>query len=525
MFRRSWKMHGRKRSRSLRRSRTPQRTRSPWQNSITRASGAWNQDEFTRTFSEDMPSSPPVVTTDEEADSSLSSACLSPATTPSTVPPQDNSSPTTIYEFHSDCSQSPEETWTHEENGPSRLNPASRVSPAHGFRSVQQHPRYDQVSFAPVSKSSLTTGSINYPTSSINPGGDEVGSQHSSNSWTEAHQIAKPGHDVGWQTYLSLEWPPGVPHPISHTQNQSEHCYSLGVDDTEMRPVYPTTQIEAQPFASLAVSETQSNSVGSTEFPHTSHYGIIRCGSCQDTGATFYTEEGWLAHLQYRHPSWIYRDPNIPKITWYGPALCGACSSPPAMYQNELSWWFHVWMGHPEWLSWIPDSCFCWECTVTAFQNRGDWLAHLWSVHSDWAEWVPRNCMWEDCTSKCRPFKTSRMWLAHVTKTHWKPYRCSIPLCRRPGPFGSQNDLDRHQRQTHQPAVPCAKPNCQATRRGNTVRSDKHEEHDRRWHGPLPCPEPGCKRKTIGGIHHGFSTQDDLEKHLRDKHHVHHHCT
>ena len=522
---RSWTMHGRKRSRSPGRSRTPQKTRSPRQNLIFRAGGGWNQDEFARTLSEDMPSSTPAGTADEEADSSLSSACLSPATTPSTVPPQDNSSPITIYESHSGCSQSPGETWVCEETGPSRLNPASRVSPGYGFRSGQQHPRYDQLSFALASESSLTTGSIDYPTSSINPGRDGVGSPHSTNSWTEAHQVAEPGLDVGWQTYLSIKWPPGVPHPTAHNQSQSEHCSSLGVDGTEMCPVYPTTQIEAQPCASLAVPETRSNSVGSISIPHMSPYGIIRCGSCMDTDATYHTEESWLAHLQYRHPSWIDRDPSIPKTTWCGLAVCGTCSSPSTMYQNEGRWWVHVWMGHPEWRSWVPDSCFYSKCIDTAFQNRGDWLAHLWSAHFDWAEWVPRHCMWEDCTSNCRPFKTSKMWLAHVKKTHRKPYRCNIPLCGRPGPFGSQNDLNRHQQQIHQPPVPCAKPNCQAQRRGNTVRSDKHEEHDRKWHGPLPCPEPGCKRKTIGGIHHGFSTQDDLEKHLRDKHHRHHHRT
>jgi hypothetical protein len=312
---RSWTMHGRKRSRSPGRSRTPQKTRSPRQNLIFRAGGGWNQDEFARTLSEDMPSSTPAGTADEEADSSLSSACLSPATTPSTVPPQDNSSPITIYESHSGCSQSPGETWVCEETGPSRLNPASRVSPGYGFRSGQQHPRYDQLSFALASESSLTTGSIDYPTSSINPGRDGVGSPHSTNSWTEAHQVAEPGLDVGWQTYLSIKWPPGVPHPTAHNQSQSEHCSSLGVDGTEMCPVYPTTQIEAQPCASLAVPETRSNSVGSISIPHMSPYGIIRCGSCMDMDATYHTEESWLAHLQYRHPSWIDRDPSIPKTT------------------------------------------------------------------------------------------------------------------------------------------------------------------------------------------------------------------
>jgi hypothetical protein len=365
----------------------------------------------------------------------------------------------------------------------------------------------------------LTTGSIDFPTSSINLGRDEVDSQHSTNSWTEAHQVAAPGRDVSWEDYLSFDWPPGVAHPAAHNQNQSEHYYSLGVDDTEMYPVHTTIQTEAQPCASLAVRETQPNSVGSAAIPSMSHYGIIRCGSCTDTNATHCTEEDWFAHLRHRHPSWIHWDPGMSKNTWYyGLALCGTCSSPPITYQTEGSWLVHVWMHHPELLSWVPDSCFP-ECTHTAFQNRGNWLAHLWSVHPDWGEWVPRPCMWEDCTSKCPSFKTSKMWLAHVTRMHWKPYRCSIPSCRHPGPFGSQADLDRHQRQTHQPAVPCPKPNCPAPRRGNTVRSDKHDEHDRRWHGPLPCPAPGCKRKTIGGIHHGFSTQDELKRHLRDRHH------
>jgi hypothetical protein len=84
MFGRSWRMHGRRRSRSPRRSRAPHRTRSPRQNPITRAGVHVDQDEVTRTFSEDMPSSTSAVTTDEEADGSLSSA-WSPSTASSTV--------------------------------------------------------------------------------------------------------------------------------------------------------------------------------------------------------------------------------------------------------------------------------------------------------------------------------------------------------------------------------------------------------------------------------------------------------
>ena len=529
MFRRSWKMRRGKGFRLRRQYQTPQSSRSSPQNLVIGAGGAWNLDEFARPLFEDVASSIQAVTSDEEADSSLSFTSLSPSTASSTFPPQDNSSPTTVYEYHSDCSQSSDQTWDYEENRPSRMDlvtaPASEIFPAHGLRSGQQHPRYGEQSFPLVSESALTTGSIDYLASSINPGGYGVGSAHT-NRWTEVHLATEPGRDVDWRTYMSPEWPPWIPGLTAH--NQSERCISLDVGGTEVSPVSrprtmdPTTQIKAQYRASLAVAKTQPDNGGSTGIPHISWYGMIRCGSCKDADAIYHTEEGWLAHLRRLHPQWIYWDPNILKTTWYGFARCGACSGPHTMYQTEGSWWVHVWMGHPEWPSWVPDTCFWSGCTGTAFQKRVDWLAHLWSVHFGWAKWVPRHCMWEDCTSTCSPFKTSKSWLAHVKKKHRKSYWCSFPLCDRQEPFGSQNDLDRHRLQRHEPAVPCTKPNCQAKRRGNTIRSDKHEEHDRKWHGPSPCPEPGCPRRTIGGIHHGFSTEDDLEKHLHDAHHRHH---
>lgn len=218
--------------------------------------------------------------------------------------------------------------------------------------------------------------------------------------------------------------------------------------------------------------------------------------------------------------------PGIPEsAVWY--KTCDTCNNPYVFYRTEGSWWVHVWMSHPEWTSCFPETCFP-ECGEP-HQTKGSWLAHLWSVHLDWApEWVPRRCMWEGCTSKCGPFKTSKQWLAHVSKKHQKSYWCNVSSCElRQGAlgqkaFGCRNDLNRHRRQRHEPAILCTKLNCQARRNSKLTRADKRDIHDAKWHGPLQCTVVDCPRQRIGGIDHGFSTSTDLDRHLREKHHQRH---
>ena len=340
------------------------------------------------------------------------------------------------------------------------------ISPAYGFHSTQQHANDSQHSFSLVSEPAFTAGHIDGRASSVNPRDFVVDSEH---SWMEAHMIAEPGRDVDWQTYLSPEWPPSAP-----------------------------------------------SSTGSMP----SQYGAILCGECAN--ATYQTREDWFAHLQQEHPEWICWLPETNLSSWHGIACCYTCIGPHAMQYTEESWWVHVWMGHPEWPIWVPFTCIL-GCADTAFHNKGAWLAHLWKLHSNRGVWVSRHCMWENCAPTRRPYKTFNEWLNHVKKKHQKSFMCGILSCSRYGdPFGSQADLNRHHRQVHQPAVHCTKTNCQAKRRGNTRRDDKHEEHDRRWHGDLPCFEPICPRRTAwDGTLNGFSTDDDLQRHLRDAHYLH----
>jgi len=93
-------------------------------------------------------------------------------------------------------------------------------------------------------------------------------------------------------------------------------------------------------------------------------------------------------------------------------------------------------------------------------------------------------------------------------------------LCDRPGcisgPFGSASDLKRHQLSTHAVPIYCDKPGCIGRQKLN--RRDKRAAHNYYYHGPLQCRFEGCPRRHREDVFYGFSTEDDLAAHLREKH-------
>lgn len=404
-----------------------------------------------------LPSSHEAVTAYGTENNSLSAPQVlpsdMPSMSPSSVSPYSILSSSTSSSRHSD--------------GPSLSDfvttPSRATSPA--LTPYSALPHFSQQSFTRLSYYTSTDGAVTYAAPLSNPPRYGIGDEL---RWREAHMAARPGHDVPWQTFLDLNWPPAGP-----------------------------------------------NTAGSIFW----HYGYIRCGSCRSLDATSDTREGWFAHLQSRHPDWIRPHAGTGQQYWHGTARCAVCTDPYATHETEESWWVHAWMVHPEWEIWVPTKCFlgCISCT---FESKGEWLTHLWTDHYDRENWIPRHCMWGDCGATSRSFKSSREWLNHVSTKHQKSWLCNMPPCNGENqPLGSQADLVRHQDQMHLPPIYCQKPNCPAERKGNIRRPDKRDLHDRKYHGSLLCSEASCPRGVTGN---GFSTMDDLGYHVHARHYRHH---
>lgn len=145
----------------------------------------------------------------------------------------------------------------------------------------------------------------------------------------------------------------------------------------------------------------------------------------------------------------------------------------------------------------------------------------FWRAHKNDPGWKATRCFNPTCkTSKV--FPTARAWLEHVRTVHYKIFHCDHDGCKlhidgpTPHYFGSKSDLDRHKKSKHERPVYCNKPGCVGKEKLN--RADKRKRHAQTHHGHLECPVPRCPRQHRGGIHYGFSTEQDLALHLQDKH-------
>jgi hypothetical protein len=156
-----------------------------------------------------------------------------------------------------------------------------------------------------------------------------------------------------------------------------------------------------------------------------------------------------------------------------------------------------------------------WACRIPSCNNTG-------AIYNEKGSWVPTTCLWEGCATQTL-FKTRRHWLSHVNVNHQKAFCCDTQGCevRRGAPgeraFGTKSDLLRHEL-THKSPELCAKPDCPGRRGANLSRADKRAAHELRWHGPLECHVPGCRRRRINGIDYGFSSAEDLDHHSSTKH-------
>lgn len=181
-------------------------------------------------------------------------------------------------------------------------------------------------------------------------------------------------------------------------------------------------------------------------------------------------------------------------------------------------------------LPYCPSPCFLCEgvrATDDAIKplhnTLNDWLVHFWKMHEDSSLWTTNTCVWKGCKTTTT-FASVKLWLEHVRIVHYKSFYCERADCKiRLGspnakPFGSRADLNRHDRSTHATPIYCDKRGC--TGREKLNRSDKRSKHEVDYHGQKLCIFKDCPRsRHVENVYYGFSTQDDLIAHLRDKHH------
>lgn len=164
-----------------------------------------------------------------------------------------------------------------------------------------------------------------------------------------------------------------------------------------------------------------------------------------------------------------------------------------------------------------PSRCSRCDNDSTIYQDHNTWLVHYVEIHE--ADLFPRKCLWEGCKLQ-KKFKRPKHWLSHARSVHLKNIWCDVSGCSYDHPFGNQAMVDRHKKQTHNGAKNCTRPGCQGRKNSNLARRDKLLDHNFKWHGPLECKDANCLRRTIAGVDHGFSTEEDLTKHMREKHYV-----
>lgn len=471
------KIYGGKGASSQRSAHSPQSSKFFPQNILSLTAYSGNLNKPNGSYFSDTSSPTSTFNSDGETNSFLSSANSSPSTASSSLPPQDNLSPTLNSSFLYGRSRSPSFPLDTTEHSLSNVNLG--MIPQYGDSSTYE-PSYSQHQLKYDEQFFLTFGSAGSTFLGMNNGDSPTGSD---------------GCDV----------------TSASDTNQSYHTYHI----TNRVPNYTVVDL----------IDTRSTAVRPGAIPEDmTLYKNLRCAICNDADMTYYTEASWLIHLWKAHPEWIVCNPVTFTTEWKGVARCNACINSYDVYHNEVGWRVHVWMAHPEWISRIPETCFWLGCEDTTFESRGSWFAHLWEVHPNWGKWgTPRSCIWEDCTSKCRPFKTANLWLAHVKQKHQKSYWCKFSGCElgtgasKEKAFGTKHDLDRHRQQVHEPRITCQLPFCQG--RAKLARPDKLELHNKLWHGPWQCEVSDCPRQRINGIDYGFSTQDDLQKHTRERHH------
>jgi hypothetical protein len=168
----------------------------------------------------------------------------------------------------------------------------------------------------------------------------------------------------------------------------------------------------------------------------------------------------------------------------------------------------------------FPSTCYLCNDPDTVLQDWNDRKVHYWTKHAPPAgspgAWSSTRCLWQGCRLQ-KTFKSSRDWLYHTHTVHQKRYRCDALGCN-VGPFGTQAMVERHYRTKHTKPKLCTKTGCQARKGTNLSRKDKLGEYEAMWHGPLVCEIADCPRRRIDGEDHGFSKQDELDKHMRRKH-------
>ncbi|KAE8452853.1 hypothetical protein EG329_013125 [Mollisiaceae sp. DMI_Dod_QoI] len=170
----------------------------------------------------------------------------------------------------------------------------------------------------------------------------------------------------------------------------------------------------------------------------------------------------------------------------------------------------------------IPSPCY--HCNDVLYHTLNDWYVHLWKAHEDPSSWTTTTCVWEGCKT-ASAFTSVKLWLDHVRIVHHKSFYCKRADCKiRLGgpnakPFGSKADLRRHNLSTHATPIYCDKLGCTGKEKLN--RADKRSKHKFNYHGQRLCTVDECPRsRHVGSVYYGFSTQDDLDAHLRDKHRV-----
>jgi hypothetical protein len=95
------------------------------------------------------------------------------------------------------------------------------------------------------------------------------------------------------------------------------------------------------------------------------------------------------------------------------------------------------------------------------------------------------------------------------------PFPCTWPFCLMT--FPRIADRDRHYKTIHSNSgdrpYKCFVNRCPADVKSWTTAA-KLRLHNKNWHGPYHCPEPGCSR----GIPNGFGSQVELDTHQNRDH-------